>query len=332
MDPGAPERSSSNHAMHDPPKVDMWSLGCVLSEFATWVALGWAGVLMYSMLRKSALTALLSRSNSTRRQKADSGRGVTEADYFHDGHEVLKEVTQWHDFLRSILRPTDPLTGPILTIIDKHLLKGNPEHRMASKELCERLFLTVRNVQPRSVPGMTDLIENVFNRANDLQQQEHQNLTRTTSSLDRNASERSKVFLQVPADEGLVVSTNKRYTKNPGKKRPPDSLLARSNSKHDPGIAYVPRGLPRASTGSAAAISPRSSDVNNPLTSFESIFDAHLSCFEKASKKGQIKDQGTKNWLKSKFKRTSDKDRDEMLAEELQDRDLVSYGSDRRGA
>jgi hypothetical protein len=56
-------------------------------------------------------------------------------DYFHNGREVLPEVTAWHDFLRYSLRKSDPLTGKILDIVDHFMLKGDPRHRYSAADI-----------------------------------------------------------------------------------------------------------------------------------------------------------------------------------------------------
>ncbi|KAK0644223.1 hypothetical protein B0T16DRAFT_194504 [Cercophora newfieldiana] len=56
-------------------------------------------------------------------------------DYFHNGHDVLPEVTAWHDFLRYSLRRSDPLTGKILDIVDHFMLKGDTRDRHNAAEV-----------------------------------------------------------------------------------------------------------------------------------------------------------------------------------------------------
>ncbi|XXG99358.1 hypothetical protein Hte_005695 [Hypoxylon texense] len=120
---GAPE---CDIARRDPSKsvsqtIDTWSFGCVLSVSATWVALGYQGVRAYHEQRRSAIRM--------RREKRQNGENVTVPvadDAFHDGTDVLPEVREWHDHLRSVLRVSDTITERILKIVDEHMLVAEP--------------------------------------------------------------------------------------------------------------------------------------------------------------------------------------------------------------
>lgn len=60
-----------------------------------------------------------------RRERRYNGENVTVPvadDAFHDGTDVLPEVREWHDHLRSVLRVSDTITGRILNIVDEHML------------------------------------------------------------------------------------------------------------------------------------------------------------------------------------------------------------------
>ncbi|KAI1775401.1 hypothetical protein F4818DRAFT_48219 [Hypoxylon cercidicola] len=116
---GAPE---CDIARRDPSKsvsqtIDNWSFGCVLSVSATWVVLGYQGVRAYHEQRRRAI--------KMRREKQQNGENITVPvadDAFHDGTDVLPEVREWHDHLRSVLRVSDTITGRILKVVDKHML------------------------------------------------------------------------------------------------------------------------------------------------------------------------------------------------------------------
>jgi len=58
---------------------------------------------------------------------------------FHDGRNVLSNVTRWHNVMRCKVRSDDYITSGILDLIDDHLLQGDPKARFDSKELCEYL-------------------------------------------------------------------------------------------------------------------------------------------------------------------------------------------------
>ena len=100
--------------------IDIWSFGCVLSVTATWIVLGYQGVLQYQELR---------RLNSHDKR----------SDRFHNGQDVLPQIASWHEYLRSHLRVTDTITGLVLNLVDKRMLKKDPSDRLISTMLCDEL-------------------------------------------------------------------------------------------------------------------------------------------------------------------------------------------------
>jgi hypothetical protein len=70
-------------------------------------------------------------------------------DMFHDGTQVLSEVTGWHEFLRKAARMSDPITAVVLDLVDQHMLLQSPEHRVKSKPLCDKLRDLVRSAEIR---------------------------------------------------------------------------------------------------------------------------------------------------------------------------------------
>ncbi|KAK4220883.1 kinase-like domain-containing protein [Podospora fimiseda] len=96
---------------------DIWSLGCVFSLLATFIILGPSGISDYSNLR---IKAVKSRTNFS-------------ADIFHDGIQVLPEVTAWHDELRRQLPSEDIWTREVLSLIDRYMLIPAKDRESASK-------------------------------------------------------------------------------------------------------------------------------------------------------------------------------------------------------
>ena len=117
--------------------IDIWSLGCVLSEAACWVVLGEPGIQQFGSLREQAIKSLsneqLSRFSTDRELIRSSGR------QFHNGTHVLKEVRQWHEHLRTVVRQTDVITERVLDLIDQHMLLDAPEHRYTASAVCDGL-------------------------------------------------------------------------------------------------------------------------------------------------------------------------------------------------
>lgn len=110
-------------------KTDVWSLGCVLSEAATFVVLGREGVLQYERVRRVALE----RSRNTW------------SDTFHNGDNVLPEIGTWHQYLRSASRRTDSFTPAILDLVDEYMLVSPENYRLGSNEI----FSNLQNILER---------------------------------------------------------------------------------------------------------------------------------------------------------------------------------------
>lgn len=115
--------------MHPKPKVtqrfDIWSLGCVFSEAATWILLGYRGVEQYRLVRKCVDGEVSSEL------KGD--------DCFYRKGMVSNPVLEWHKFLRESLRIGDHITGPILTLIEDKMLLGQAKDRISSSDLVDQL-------------------------------------------------------------------------------------------------------------------------------------------------------------------------------------------------
>lgn len=110
---GAPEcyradDASKRSIINVTPTVDVWSMGCILSEAATWlVHTGYPGLGAYRQ----------SRIEETEKLPSFSDIGC-----FHNGTEALDCVNRHHDDLKKHVRTTiDPITGPIVDMIDEML-------------------------------------------------------------------------------------------------------------------------------------------------------------------------------------------------------------------
>lgn len=120
-------------------KTDVWSLGCVLSEAATFVVLGREGVLQYERVRRIALERSHNRLSDT----------------FHDRDNILPEVVAWHQYLRSASRRTDPFTPAILDTVDQYMLVCPESCRLGANEI----FCNLKNIlekpaaEAQAIPG-----------------------------------------------------------------------------------------------------------------------------------------------------------------------------------
>lgn len=87
--------------------VDIWSLGCTLSEAAVWIVHGKNGLSEYG-----------------RRRGIETGqiRKFRDGNFFHDGEKVLGIVTDTHKNLPHDIRPRDHITGAIVEIVTRQML------------------------------------------------------------------------------------------------------------------------------------------------------------------------------------------------------------------
>ena len=128
---GAPEhRPEESNPVSQ--KIDVWSFGCVFSIAATWVAGGYSAVRDFTRIRKKAVDHVIAHHD-------DSRPSIPPGDLFHDGLCVLDDVTEWHRILRNQIRRSDPLTGPVLDLVDQSMLLQRPEDRIDCRTLCSEL-------------------------------------------------------------------------------------------------------------------------------------------------------------------------------------------------
>ena len=126
---------------------DVWSLGAVLSNAATYVVLGKQGVLKYNLLRSRAV-------------KEATGKG---GDGFHDGNKVLEAVIQWHEYLRDCSRRYDDITPAILDLVDQHMLVDS-QGRYNSAQTADHLEYILNDTQGgwrRAPPLIERMLEEI---------------------------------------------------------------------------------------------------------------------------------------------------------------------------
>ena len=109
------------HPLQVCQQVDLWSLGCVFSEVATWIVGGWPKVKEY---------------RSRRQQEAAKRLGKDHGEIFHDGHKLLEVVGQSHDSVIRSSRRDDFVTERVLLGPVAEMLQEEP---MKRKE-CQRLL------------------------------------------------------------------------------------------------------------------------------------------------------------------------------------------------
>jgi serine/threonine protein kinase len=168
---GAPEchpsRRKSSNTVHQ--TIDIWSLGCVFSIAATWVVLGYQGILQYAEFRKNAIKKLkvgqLEPDGSEQNDFSNKSK-----DCFHNRSEVLPEVTSWHKSLRAKLRKTDTVTALVLDLIDHSMLLGDPTKRLSARETCaelRRIYKEAKEAQVKIDEKVPEMIMDALRQLDD---------------------------------------------------------------------------------------------------------------------------------------------------------------------
>ena len=134
---GAPEYPGrSEHPVSQ--AIDIWSLACVFSLAATWIIQDHSGVDLFHKVRQRAIKKHI-EAQGGQTVLHDQITTVSEGDQFHNGREVLDAVTEWHKYLRTVIRKTDTVTCRVLDLVDERMLLGTPEHRIKADDLCSEL-------------------------------------------------------------------------------------------------------------------------------------------------------------------------------------------------
>lgn len=121
------------------PKItwtaDIWSLGCIYSEAAIWIADGYKGLLAYRQLRKAEIAKLY----------------VGYSDCFHDGERVLELVLSHHRDIEDRLRRSDHITKQVLdSMVDEMLWEEDRPNAKALWRKAEMILNKARQSFPSS--------------------------------------------------------------------------------------------------------------------------------------------------------------------------------------
>lgn len=121
------------------------------------------------------------RIQANRRHKDTLG------DSFHDGFEVLPEVTHWHEYLRRLARKSDNLTRRVLDLVDKKMLVGQVELRAETSDIC-KLMVDQIHEQQNGVPwdDLTPGFETFLDEVEGLVETQFTGLDGTTYYLSGN--------------------------------------------------------------------------------------------------------------------------------------------------
>ncbi|KAF8850604.1 hypothetical protein BDZ45DRAFT_186822 [Acephala macrosclerotiorum] len=121
---GAPEYSkivpgAKLHDFHPKQSADIWSLGCVFSEAATWIVSGYEGTQRYRRKRKD---------------EVDMRGRFASRPYFHDGLGILDTVQDHHRLLLDMLRSQDDISRSVVSLMIEEMLEV-PEGRPNADQL-----------------------------------------------------------------------------------------------------------------------------------------------------------------------------------------------------
>ena len=136
---------------------DMWSLGCILCEVATFSVRGRQGVIAFADRRVTNVAP--NKSN----------------DYFHDGQAVKPEVFQWMDETRRY-DTRDPLLRRMLELASL-LLDPDPKTRLGSRELVQGFYHAERERSTSS--SSSDMSSDLSSNQSQVHLQNHQHVNTT---------------------------------------------------------------------------------------------------------------------------------------------------------
>lgn len=266
MIPGAPEcHSGRNTDVPLSQSIDIWSLGCVLSYAATFVVLGYDGFNPFYHLRKRAIEKFMA---------ANPGTNLKDDDAFHNGQDVLPEVSQWHQFLRQRLSQADRTTALVLDLVDEHmLLCDSPDKpRISSQNLvhkCSRILEQSRASQQAEIsPAIQQVLEDLKNTVQDpsapnnkqvLTNSEWQTSTQEVKRLK--AQEQRLIYLK----NGLTKSSAASRSRNPPIQVIVNSENGNRSSTYMSSAAGPSTANPRSSMGNISLVP--STDHSDPSRS-----------------------------------------------------------------
>lgn len=110
----------------------------MFSLAATWLVLGFQGILQFNKVRERAIEKIV-QQQSSQSASGDGKVGLSRGDFFHGGDDVLDDVTSWHTLLRSAMRRLDTVTGQVLDLVDQEMLLGTAIARINAVDLCTLL-------------------------------------------------------------------------------------------------------------------------------------------------------------------------------------------------
>ena len=126
--PGAPETYRQDETLESFPvqvrsNVDIWSMGCVLSEAAVWSRFAWNRVHEYQLERKEEVKRRLD---------------INGEHLFHDGRDLLAAVQDMHELIIKNPRTINSITVEILRLLRDDMLLNEDEVRSSAKQVFQK--------------------------------------------------------------------------------------------------------------------------------------------------------------------------------------------------
>ncbi|KAK5074750.1 hypothetical protein LTR64_000955 [Lithohypha guttulata] len=122
--------------------TDVWSLGCVYSEFAVWSTLGVQGLKEYRAAREAECQSVSMQNMAA----------------FHDGRDVLQCVRTYHDEAVANRSSDDKVTDPIVQQLIEEMLCEDSDARPSTRQLKMKInkILARAREQHAAVPRRND--------------------------------------------------------------------------------------------------------------------------------------------------------------------------------
>ncbi|KAI0970661.1 hypothetical protein F4678DRAFT_114797 [Xylaria arbuscula] len=290
--------------------IDTWSIACVLSVAVTWVTLGSQGIKQFETVRQAVIEKVKSHPETTTAHDLCG-------DTFHDGSSVLENVTNWHHYLRRVMRKSDPISSEILDLIDEEVFGQDGDSRLTSAALYERLselLATAKDMDEQIAESIIECIVSFDKRA-----------PSTMKEYSNQRREEAEKLIQLEADGSKHSNKSASLTNiGPAKvahrhvlDRPNQSSLTNRSSYYRP----VPNHDSSAYDRSITALSStqghdprylsRLRTSTGEIATSTPIYKQHLSFDDKK----RLFNVNISNWLSPK--------KDEFLSNFIQDRDFI---------
>ena len=118
--------------------IDIWSLGCVFSEAASWVVSGIAGLQRYRFQREEETKCL---------------RDFKDGNSFHNGERILKAVESMHINLREDIRSSDHVTDAVWNTMVEEML--DVSDRPNTRQLLKKSGRILRDAEEKLNSAMS---------------------------------------------------------------------------------------------------------------------------------------------------------------------------------